>query len=222
MLQSSSLFHVCVCVQVLLLMPRALGATLKDSPLQPKSTPTPSRTPSSHWSITTAVDRILVSSAAHRKPYMPKSNSGEIFRSHGRKMWRKFGQKLCRFSSFNFQENGLHEISKEIGGKIHEPLNKFLSPRDTGSLGDNKPKGPSRTTIVLWRVSWARAPKKFGTEVRNRYGDCSEMLVFQKEKKQNRGTDNQKLRPWQNTMDSSAVVPLSSTWLHATIFVLGN
>ena len=66
---------------------------------------------------------------------LQERNSGEIFRRHGRKTWRKFGEKLRRFSSFNFQEKSPQEISRKILGKFHGPWNKILSPRDSGSLG---------------------------------------------------------------------------------------
>ena len=49
-------------------------------------------------------------------------NSGEIFRRHGRKMWRKMwrknGEIFRRFSSFNFQEKWAQEISRKIGDKF--------------------------------------------------------------------------------------------------------
>ena len=61
-------------------------------------------------------------------------NSGEIFRRHGRKTWRKSGEKLRRFSSFDFQENWPQEISRKILGKFHEPPNRILSPRDSGRM----------------------------------------------------------------------------------------
>ena len=68
-----------------------------------------------------------------RKPR--ERNSGEIIRRHGRRMWRKFGGKLRRFSSFNFQKNRLQDISRKILSKLNGPWNKTLSPRDSGSLG---------------------------------------------------------------------------------------
>ena len=45
-------------------------------------------------------------------------NSGENFCRHGRKMWRNFGKKLRRCSSFNFQEKWPREVSRKIGDKF--------------------------------------------------------------------------------------------------------
>ena len=48
---------------------------------------------------------------------------------------------------------------------------------------------------------------KFGTDVAKRYGEGSEVLVFSSRKKrQENGTDTKKLRWWQNSTDSRAVL----------------
>ena len=49
--------------------------------------------------------------------YAEKRNSGEIFAHMG----ENCGEKLCRFSSFNFHENWPQEISQKVGGKFPEP-----------------------------------------------------------------------------------------------------
>ena len=46
---------------------------------------------------------------------------------------------------------------------------------------------------------------KFGTDVAKRNGEGSEVLVFSRKKRQENGMDTERLRWWQNSMDSSAV-----------------
>ena len=47
-------------------------------------------------------------------------------------MLRKFDEKFCRFSPFNFQEKWPQEISLKILHMFHEWQNKILSLRDSG------------------------------------------------------------------------------------------
>ena len=50
---------------------------------------------------------------------------------------------------------------------------------------------------------------KFGTDVGKRYREGSEVMrsaCFSRKKRQENGTDPEKLRRWQNSMDSSAVL----------------
>ena len=74
-----------------------------------------------------------------RRRFMKKMPESEIqatsFRRYGRKTQRNFGEKILRFSPFNFQEKWPEEISREILHIFHEGRNKILSPRDSGSRG---------------------------------------------------------------------------------------
>ena len=76
-------------------------------------------------------DRLRIGYA--KKPR--ERNSGEMFRRHGQKRWRKNGENFRRFSAFYFQEKWAQELSRKIGDKFGWPWNKILSPRDSGSLG---------------------------------------------------------------------------------------
>ena len=55
----------------------------------------------------------------------------------GKPLERTFGEILRRISilHFNFQEKWAQEILQKIFEKFHEPWNKILSQRDSGSLG---------------------------------------------------------------------------------------
>ena len=56
----------------------------------------------------------------------------KFFADAGEKTQRKFGEKFCRFSPFNFQEKWLQEISRKIVHIFHKGRNKILSLRDSG------------------------------------------------------------------------------------------
>ena len=68
----------------------------------------------------------------------------------------------------------------------------------------SSPKDPSVVKIV--RRGNFGTGSKFGTDVAKRYGEGSEVLVFSRKKRQENGTDPEKLRRWQNSTDSSAVL----------------
>ena len=55
--------------------------------------------------------------------------------------------------------------------KIEEPFRTFRVPHGT--------------VLIVWRVNSVQAVK-FGTEIRKRYGDCSEMLVFPRKRTEKR------------------------------------
>ena len=56
-----------------------------------------------------------------------------FFADVGEKMCRKCGESLRRFSSFNFQEKWPQEVSRNVFHEQHEPVNKILSPQNSGS-----------------------------------------------------------------------------------------
>ena len=58
---------------------------------------------------------------------------------------------------------------------------------------------------MLRRVNSVRG-LNFATEGAKRYGKGSEMPCFSRERRQENGTETEKLRRWQNIMDSSAVL----------------
>ena len=65
----------------------------------------------------------------------------------------------------------------------------------TGAFGRNLPKGPFRTkSSTESKVTTAREKKKNATAIAKRYGECSEVLVFLGKKRQENGTESQKLR----------------------------
>ena len=68
------------------------------------------------------------------------------------------------------------------------------------------PKGPSRTKNTM--ESKFSTGTNFGTAITKRYGECSEML-FSKTKRQENGTDSEKLRRWQNTYGYGRVLWVS-------------
>ena len=62
-----------------------------------------------------------------------------------------------------------------------------------GNIPDSAPhppKGPSRTKNST--ESQVSTGSKFATAVRKRYGECSEVLVFLRKKKQENGTDSKR------------------------------
>ena len=72
------------------------------------------------------------------------------------------------------------------------------------SAGNSFPRDPP-VLKILRRVNFGTG-RKFGTDVAKRYGEGSEMPCFSRKKRQENGTDIEKLRRWQNTTDSCAVL----------------
>ena len=60
---------------------------------------------------------------------------------------------------------------------------------------------------ILRRVDFGTG-STFGTDVANRYGEGSEVLVSLGKRGRENGTDTEKLRRWQNSTASSAVLVL--------------
>ena len=58
---------------------------------------------------------------------------------------------------------------------------------------------------ILRRVNFGTG-SKFGTDVAKRYGEGSEVHVFLGKRDRKRCADTEKLRRWQNSTDSSAVL----------------
>ena len=79
-----------------------------------------------------------------------------------------------------FREKSSRKIP---GNKILQNL-RNKNPRHISAEGPGHPKDPSVLKIVR-RLNSARAAK-FGTEIRKRYGDCSEMLVFPRKRTEKR------------------------------------
>ena len=66
------------------------------------------------------------------------------------------------------------------------------------------PKGPSRTRNTTERQFWYREKIRHGRGKTQRRGLIN--ACFSKQKRQENGTESEKLRRWQNTTDSSAVL----------------